>query len=103
MAQRSRPAARVTPSRHTLSYQLREIIDARGLTAYAAGQLAGVDPGVVSRFLRGQRDIRLETADRLAAALGLRLVELARKARPGRAGRPTGPADVEPLDQVEPA
>jgi transcriptional regulator with XRE-family HTH domain len=66
---------------------LREIIEARGLTAYAAGRLADVDPGVVSRFMTGERDIRMDTADRLASALGLRLVELARKgrARPSRA------------------
>ena len=92
MSNRTRPATpRALPNRHTLSYQLREIIDARGLTAYAAGQLAGVDPGVVSRFLTGQRDIRLETADRLATALGLRLVEVARKVRTARPGRSVGP------------
>jgi plasmid maintenance system antidote protein VapI len=28
---------------------------------------------VVSRFLSGQRDIRMETADRLAEVLGLKL------------------------------
>ena len=54
-----------------------------GLTAYAVGRMAGVDPGVVKRFLTGERDIRMETADRLAAALGLRLVEVARRG-PGR-------------------
>ena len=99
MSNRTRPTtARALPNRHTLSYQLREIIDARGLTAYAAGQLAGVDPGVVSRFLTGQRDIRLETADRLAAALGLRLVEVARKVKATRPGRPAGVADNEPSE-----
>lgn len=70
------------PIRHTLSYQLREVIDARGLSAYAVGQLAGVDPGVVSRFLTGKRDLLLGTADRIALALGVRLVEVARKGRP---------------------
>src|SRR4051794_15537512 len=93
----AKPGARVAPNRHTLAYQLREIIDARGLTPYAAGQLAGVDPGVLSRFMRGRRDIRLDTADRLAAALGIRLVEVARKpraVRPDRAdvGASDGPA-----------
>lgn len=80
---RSPRPCRSTPSstRHTLSYQLRELIDARGLTAYALGQQSGVDPGVVQRFLKGERDIRLETADRLAWSLGLRLVEVARKGR----------------------
>lgn len=65
---------------------MREIIEARGLTAYAAGKLAGVDPGVVQRFLTGERDIRMETADRLALGLGLRLVEVARKGRARASG-----------------
>ena len=41
--------------KHTLSYQLREMIEARGVTAYTLGRQAGVDPGVISRFLTGQR------------------------------------------------
>ncbi len=85
---KKQPAPRV--DKHTLSYQLREIIASRGLTAYALGQEAGVDATVVGRFLSGERDLRLGTADRLAAALGLRLVEVA---RPGKGrGRPRGPA-----------
>jgi hypothetical protein len=71
---------------------LREIIEARGLTAYAAARMAEVDPGVVSRFLAGERDIRMGTADRLAVALGLRLVEVARKVR----GRPVRSAGASP-------
>lgn len=70
------PAPR--PSKHTLSYQLREVIEARGITAYALGQDAGVDPTVIGRFLAGERDLRLATADKLAQALGLRLVEIAK-------------------------
>ena len=85
------PAARVAPDKQALSYRLREVVAARGLTAYALGRDAGVDPAVVQRFLSGERDVRLETADRLAAALGLRLVETARKSRP--AARP--PADPD--------
>jgi transcriptional regulator with XRE-family HTH domain len=77
-----------TTDRHGLSYQLREIIASRGLTAYAVAKLAGIDPGVVSRFLSGERDIRLETADRIAAALGLRLVEVARAKGRARVARP---------------
>ena len=66
-------------ARHTLSYQLAEVIESRGLTAYGVGQLAGVDPGVVKRWLSGERDIRMTTADRIGTALGLRLVEVARR------------------------
>ena len=84
----ARPGKTARPLDHGLTHQLREIISSRGLTAYAAARLAGVDPGVVSRFLTGQRDIRFGTADRLAAALDLRLVEVARRA-PGRPRRPS--------------
>jgi transcriptional regulator with XRE-family HTH domain len=66
------------PKRHGLSYQLREIIGSRGLSGYAVAHLAGLDPGVVSRWLAGKRDVRLETADAIATALGLRLTETTR-------------------------
>jgi transcriptional regulator with XRE-family HTH domain len=95
---KSTRAARPAPGKHSLSYQLREIIEARGLTAYAAARLADVDPGVVSRFLTGTSDIRLETADRLAAALGVRLVEVGRDA--GRRARASRPASA-PATPVE--
>jgi transcriptional regulator with XRE-family HTH domain len=84
------PSPTPATSRHTLSYQLREVIDSRGLTAYAVAKSAGVDPGVVQRFLTGRRDVMLGTADRIAAALGLRLVEPARRPRAGV--RPAAPA-----------
>jgi hypothetical protein len=36
--------------------------------------LAGVSPAAILRFVRGDRDIRLATAERLCAALDLVLV-----------------------------
>jgi transcriptional regulator with XRE-family HTH domain len=97
---RSTRAARPEPVRHSLSYQLREIVEARGLTAYAAARLAGVDPGVVSRFMAGVRDIRLATADRLAAALKLRLVEVGQgTVRRARAGTSTPMTAAEAGEQ----
>jgi transcriptional regulator with XRE-family HTH domain len=54
---------------------LRRIIASRGLTAYALGKAAGVDAGVVKRFLNGERGLSLATLDKIAAALDLRLVE----------------------------
>jgi hypothetical protein len=98
MTRTARPAPR-SLSRHTLSGQLRDVIESRGLSAYALGKLAEVDPGVVSRFLTGERDIRMETADRLAVALGLRLVEVGTrsKGRGSAIGRTVAPsAGVEP-------
>ncbi len=77
----------LAPPKHSLSAQLRAIIESRGLTAYALGQHSGVDPTVIGRFLAGERDIRLETADKLAASLGLRLVELAKPKGRGRSSK----------------
>lgn len=87
----SRVRSRTLREKHTLSYQLRETIESRGLSAYAVGRLAGVDPGQVSRFVRGIRDLKLETADRIAAALGLRLVEVGRSRGKVSKARPVPP------------
>ena len=57
----------------TISDQFRSAIIASGLTRYAIGKAAGVDPAVTSRFVSGERTLRLETVDRIAAVLGLRL------------------------------
>jgi transcriptional regulator with XRE-family HTH domain len=72
--------------RHTVSAQLRDVIDSRGLTPYAVAKLSDIDPGMVARFVSGERDLRLGTVDRIAAALGLRLVEVGRAK--GRVSRP---------------
>jgi hypothetical protein len=66
----------------SLPDQLRLAIGESGLSCSALGRLAGVDHGQVLRFLQGT-DIRLETAGRICAALGL---SLAAPARPR--GRP---------------
>lgn len=80
-------AQKTTPARLTIADQLREIVESRGLTHTELGQLAGVDPTVIARFVAGERDLRLETAGRIAAALGLRLVEVATPKGRGRASR----------------
>jgi transcriptional regulator with XRE-family HTH domain len=99
MPRTQRPKARAT-TRHDLSAQLRDIIESRGLTAYGLGKSADVDAGVIQRFLSGERDIRMETADRLAIALGVRLVEVGGRSK-GK-GRPTRgevpPAGLESID-----
>jgi transcriptional regulator with XRE-family HTH domain len=87
-----------SPRRSSLSDQLREIIRSRG-TAYATAKAAGVDPGVVSRFLNGERGITSDTLDRIALALNLRLVEVGRRGpKPGQGRR----AEASPAtDEVE--
>jgi hypothetical protein len=61
-------------SKRTVSYQLREAIEASGLKPYGVAKLADVDPGIVARFVMGEREIRIGTLDKIAMALGLRLV-----------------------------
>jgi plasmid maintenance system antidote protein VapI len=58
----------------SLSEQLRERIAAAGLSVYELARDAGIDRSVLSRFLAGKRTITLETADRLAPVLKLRLI-----------------------------
>ena len=64
---------------------LRAAIGRSGLSLCEIARRASVDPGVVSRFVRDVRTVRLPTAERLAAAVGLqwRLV----KPRKGKKGR----------------
>jgi hypothetical protein len=58
---------------------LKAAIRKSGLTHYSLGRAARVDPSVIDRFMvepgSGERggDLRLSTAARLAAALGLEL------------------------------
>jgi transcriptional regulator with XRE-family HTH domain len=66
MARRRKPP-------ETLSDQLRALIQDARPSLYELAREAGVDRSVLSRFLAGRRTITLETADRLAAVLKLRL------------------------------
>lgn len=53
--------------------QLRRAILKSGESYYALAQRTGVDAVVISRFAAGERDLRLETAAKLAAGLGMEL------------------------------
>jgi transcriptional regulator with XRE-family HTH domain len=66
------------PKVKAFSEQLRDAMGSSGHTGAELAELAGVDPGVISRFLAGKREIRTDTVDKIAEALGLRLVEVAR-------------------------
>jgi hypothetical protein len=58
-----------------LSQALRDALQASEKSMYQIAQDAGVSQIVVSRFLSGERDIRMATADKLAEALGLTLAK----------------------------
>jgi transcriptional regulator with XRE-family HTH domain len=57
----------------SLSGILKAAIKTSGKTVYRIAQESGVAHPVILRFMSGERDIRLETAEKLADALGLRL------------------------------
>lgn len=59
----------------TLSATIRQVILTRKLSANAVAVAAGVPPTSVSRWLNHERGLGLETAEKLALALGLTLVE----------------------------
>lgn len=54
-----------------LSEALKAAIEKSRLSNYAISQLSGVNQSVLTRFTGGQRDITLDTASKIAAALGL--------------------------------
>ncbi len=67
------PAAPSGSASGRLSQALKDALRASDKSIYQIAQEAGVSQIVVSRFLFGERDIRMATADKLAEALGLKL------------------------------
>src|SRR6267143_6817135 len=63
------PAAPTASAPGRLSEALRGALRASDKSMYQIAQNAGVSQIVVSRFLAGERDIRMATADKLAEAL----------------------------------
>ena len=58
-----------------ISEQLREAIEASRYSRYAIWKATGIDQSVLSRFMAGKFNLSLSNIDRLAAFLGLRLVQ----------------------------
>lgn len=56
----------------TMSEQLRRAILESGLSVYAVAKGSGVSQPVIARFVAGERDVRMATADRLFAFFGMR-------------------------------
>ena len=63
--------ARNKPQRTTLPEGLRQALTNSGKSSYQLMIETGVNHGVILRFMKGERDIRLETAEKLAAVVGL--------------------------------
>jgi DNA invertase Pin-like site-specific DNA recombinase len=95
-----------TTDRRAISYALRAAIEADGRTAYGLGRDSEVEPGVIQRFLNGERTLALPVVDRLSLSLGLKLLSTGRgRGRPAkrRAAETPGERSSEPDggDEVE--
>jgi transcriptional regulator with XRE-family HTH domain len=86
------------PDGHSLADQLREVIGSRPMSVAALARDSGVDAAAIGRFLRHERTITLETAGRLAAALGVRLIEVGRRGR-ARPARRDPVLDASPVSE----
>ena len=65
--------------------QLRQAILDADVTRYRLSKMTGVEQGILSRFVNRERSITLDTAAKLAAALGLELTPTGKaKQRKGR-------------------
>jgi hypothetical protein len=62
-----------------LSERIRKAVLTSQKTRYAIAVGSGVDHAVLRRFMRGERDIKLTTAENLAEYLDLELVHKKRK------------------------
>ena len=67
------PAAPCGAASGQLSQALRDALRTSDKSMYQIAKDAGVSQIVLSRFVSGERDIRMATADKLAATLGLTL------------------------------
>ena len=69
------------PKRAKLSEQIRQAIKASGMSRYAICKRLDFSESVMSKFMRGQCGLSLETIDRLGELLGLEIVARARRSR----------------------
>src|SRR5262249_9624221 len=77
-------------SRLTLEQLIKQTFFRSGKSVNSVAKQSGVPQAVVQRFVRSQRGITLETADKLCAYFGLEL-------------RPTEAPSAIPMDETRPA
>ena len=65
-----------------MSEQLREAIEASGMSRYEIAKSAAIDESALGKFFHGERGLSLKALDRLAEFLDLELRP--RQLRPGR-------------------
>ncbi len=92
-----------------LSDQLRKAIEGVRGTLFALAIDSGISYPVLFRFVSGERDLRLATAEKLAEYLGMELTPPTRKAarpvpkrKPGkRGGRPKAAVRAKPAGKTK--
>ena len=57
-----------------LSAQIRQAVRESGMSMLAVARAVATDKATMSRFLSGERGLRLSTIDKLGTLLGLRIV-----------------------------
>lgn len=75
-----------------LTDQLRQAIDASGMSRYRVCKLSGMSEATMSRFMSGKGGLSMEMLDRLGAVLDLRLTAGV-EAGGGKEGREDGKRD----------
>lgn len=66
-------------SRNLISDQLRDILRAEKRSLYALAEEAGINRGNLTRFLTGAQALSGPSIDRLAEALGVKLIQTRRR------------------------
>lgn len=59
----------------TLSETLKQAIVSSELSRYRIAKESGVGAGILSRFVNGERELKLDTADKICKVLGLSLTK----------------------------
>lgn len=54
----------------TMTSALRRLIETDGRSLNELGRITGIDPGMLSRFVRGERTLTLESVDAFTTGLG---------------------------------
>jgi transcriptional regulator with XRE-family HTH domain len=65
----------------TVAEQLKVAIEQSGKTRYRISQECGISESVLSRFVRGERELTVASVERLCAALGLEFVLAMKKTK----------------------
>jgi transcriptional regulator with XRE-family HTH domain len=66
------------------SDQIKRAVAECGMSRYRLSQLTGIDQPMLSRFVRGQKNLSMPALDRLAGVLRLQIVRNKQKAKKKR-------------------